>query len=57
MHTPFSDHSSTMLNLQSLDQRKRSGSGFWKFNANLLEDEKHVKEMQENIFKFQRKVQ
>ena len=33
MHTPFSDHSSIMLNLQSLDQRKRSGSGFWKFNA------------------------
>ena len=49
MHTPFSDHSSIMLNLQSLDQHKRSGPGFWKFNANLLEDEKHVKEMPENI--------
>ena len=45
MHIPFSDHSSIMLNLQSLDQQKRSGPGFWKFNANLLEDEKCVKEM------------
>ena len=50
MHTPFSDHSSIILNMQSLDQRKRSGAGFWKFNANLLEDEKYyVKEMRKNI--------
>ena len=55
MHTPLSDHSSIMLNLQSLDQRKRSGPGFWKFNANLLEDEKYVKEIQENIFSFREK--
>ena len=41
MHAPLSDHSFIMLNLQLLDQRKRSGpAGFWKFNANLLEDEK-----------------
>ena len=55
MHIPFSDHSSIMLNLQSLDQRKRSGPGFWKFNANLLEDEKYVKEMRENILSFREK--
>ena len=55
MHIPFSDHSSIMLNLQSLDQRKRSGPGFWKFNANLLEDEKCVKEMRENILSFREK--
>ena len=52
MHIPFSDHSSIMLNLQSLDQLKRSGPGFWKFNANILEDEKYVKEMRENILSF-----
>ena len=55
MHTPFSDHSSIMLNLQSLDQRKRSGPGFWKFNANLLEDERYVKEMRKNISCFREK--
>ena len=38
MNTPFSDHSATMLNIQSFDQRKKSGPGFWKFNASLLED-------------------
>ena len=37
MHTPFSDHSAIMLNIQSVDQRKKSGPGFWKFNASLLE--------------------
>ena len=55
VHTPFSDHSSVMLNLQSLDQRKRFGPGFWKFNANLLEDEKYVKEMRKNISCFREK--
>ena len=54
MHTPFSDHSSIMFNLQSLDQRKRSGPGFWKFNANLLEDERYV-EMRRNISCFREK--
>ena len=49
MHTPFSDHSAIMLNIQSLDQRKKSGPGFWKFNANLLEDKEYVKKMCENI--------
>ena len=55
MHIPFSDHSSIMLNLQSLDLRKRSDPGFWKFNANLLEDEKYVKEMRGNILSFREK--
>ena len=55
VHTPFSDHSSVMLNLQSLDQLKRFGPGFWKFNANLLEDEKYVKEMRKNISCFREK--
>ena len=44
-----------MLNLQSVGQCKRSGPGFWKFNANLLEDEKYVKEMRENILSFREK--
>ena len=44
-----------MLKLQSLDQRKRSSPGSWKFNANLLEDEKYVKEMRENILSFREK--
>ena len=44
-----------MLNLQSLDQCNRSGPGFWKFNANLLEDEKYVTEIQENTLSFREK--
>ena len=49
MHTPFSDHSAIMLNIQSFDQRRKSGPGFWKFNACLLEDKEYVKKMCENI--------
>ena len=49
MHTPFSDHSAIMLSIQSFDQRKKSGPGFWKFNASLLEDKEYVKKMCENI--------
>ena len=41
MHTPFSDHYFITLNLQSVNQPKRSGPGFWEFNASLLEDEKY----------------
>lgn len=48
-HTPFSDHSAIMLTLQSNDQRKRPGPGFWKFNARLLEDKEYVEKMRENI--------
>ena len=43
MHTPFSDHSAIMLNIQSFDQRKKSGPEFWKFNASLLEDKEYFK--------------
>ena len=43
MHTPFSDHSAIMLNIQTLDQLKKSGPGFWKFNASFLEDKEYVK--------------
>ena len=42
MHTPFSNYSAIMLNIQSVDQRKKSGPGFWKFNASLLEDKGYV---------------
>ena len=49
MHTPVSDHSAIKLNIQSFDQRKISGPGFWKFNASLLEDKEHVKKMCDNI--------
>ena len=49
MHTPFSDHSAIMLNIQSVDQRKKSGPGFWKFNASLLEDKEYVEKMCVNI--------
>ena len=39
-----------MLNLQSFDQRKKSGPGFCKFNASLLKDTGYVKKkMHENI--------
>ena len=55
MHTPFSDHSAIMLNIQSFDQRKKSGPGFWKFNASLLEDKEYVKKMCENIPVFEEK--
>ena len=41
MHTPFSDQYSIMLHLQSVDKPKRSGPGFWEFNASLFEDEKY----------------
>ena len=36
MPTPFSDHSAIMFNIQLFDQRKKSGPGFWKFNASLF---------------------
>ena len=49
MHIPFSDHSAIMLSIQSFDQCKKSGPGFWKFNASLLEDKEYVKQMCENI--------
>ena len=49
MHTPFSDHSAIMLNIQSFDQRKKSGPGFWKFNASLLEDKEYVEKLCANI--------
>ena len=49
MHTPFSDHSAITLNIQSFYQRKKSGPGFWKINASLLEDKEYVKKMCENI--------
>ena len=49
MNTPFSDHSAIMLNIQSADQRKKSGPGFWKFNASLLEDKEYVQKMCLNI--------
>ena len=58
MHTPFSDHSAIMLNIQSVDQRKKSGPGFWKFNASFLEDNEYVAKMCVNIYSdSQRKVQ
>lgn len=38
-----------MLNIQSFDQRKKSGPGFWKFNASLLEDKEYVEKMYESI--------
>ena len=41
MHTPLSDHYFITLNLQSVNQPKRSDPGFWEFNASLLEDEKY----------------
>ena len=44
MHTPFSEHSDIMLNIQSFYQRKKSGPGFWKFNASLSEDKEYVHE-------------
>ena len=51
MHTPFSDHSAItcMSNIQSFDQHKKSGPGFLKFNASLLEDREYVQKMCENI--------
>ena len=49
MHTPFSDHSAIVLNIQSFDQRKKPGPGFWKFNASLLEDKEYVEKMRQNI--------
>ena len=49
MHTPFSDHSAIMLNIQSFYQREKSGPGFWKFNASLLEDKGYVEKMCDNI--------
>ena len=49
MHTLFSEHSATMLNIQSFYQRKKSDSGFWKFNASLLEHKEYVQKMCENI--------
>ena len=49
MHNPFSDHSAIKLNVQSVDQRKKSGPGFWKFNASLLEDKEYVEKMCVNI--------
>ena len=55
IHTPFSDHSSILLNLQSTDQRRRSGPGFWKFNASLLEDKEDVQKARENISSFREK--
>ena len=58
MHTNFSDHFAIMLNMQSFDQRKKkSGSGFWKFNISLLEDKEYV---EKNVWKhsgFNRKLQ
>ena len=58
MHTPFSDHSAIMLNIQSVDQRKKSGPGFWKFNASFLEDNEYVAKMCVNIYSgSHRKVQ
>ena len=49
MHTLFSEHSAIMLNIHWFYQRKKSGPGFWKFNASLLEDKEYVKKMCENI--------
>ena len=49
MHTPFSDHSAIMLNIQLFDQRKKSGPGFWKFNTSLLEVKEYVEKTFENI--------
>ena len=49
IHTPFSDHSAIVLNIQSFDQRKKPGPGFWKFNASLLEDKEYVEKMRQNI--------
>ena len=44
-----------MLNLQSTDQRRRSGPGFWKFNASLVEDKEYVQKARENISSFREK--
>ena len=49
MHTPFSDHSAIVLNIQSFDQRKKPGPDFWKFNSSLLEDKEYVEKMRQNI--------
>ena len=49
MHTSLSDHSAIVLNIQSFDQRKKLGPGFWKFNASLLEDKEYVENMRQNI--------
>ena len=49
MHSPFSDHSAIMLNIQSFDQRKKPGPGLLKFNASLLEDKEYVEKMRQNI--------
>ena len=55
MHTPFSDHFAIMLNIQSFEQRKKSGPGFWKFNTSLLEDKEYVEKMCESIPAFKEK--
>ena len=49
MHTPFSDHSAIMLNIQSFDQRNKSGPGFWKLNASLLKD-KEYREVKHGVY-------
>ena len=49
IHTPFSDYSAIVLNIQSFNQCKKPGPGFWKFNASLLEDKEYVEKMHQNI--------
>jgi len=55
IYAPHSDHSAIGLVLISESLNRKPGSGFWKSNASLLEDNTYIKEIQSNIKAFREK--
>lgn len=52
---PESDHSAVSIHLQSKASAQQKGSGFWKFNTALLEDETYIAALRENLQSFKTK--
>lgn len=52
---PESDHSAVAIHLQSQASAQQKGSGFWKFNTSLLEDETYIAALRENLQSFKTK--
>ena len=54
---PNTDHSAVQINLIAEEFKRNKGPGFWKFNSSLLEDNRYVSQLRENILEFKSKYE
>ena len=54
---PNTDHSAVEINLIAEEFKQNKGPGFWKLNSSLLEDNRYVSQLRENILEFKSKYE